>query len=815
MSGPLIPVGVGSCGLASKVAARTGHRGRSGSALTLVVWTAAALAVPSFLLVRLGGWFAPPLDKEPLLVYCASGLRAPVEWAARKYEQEYGVPVRLQYGSSGGLESTIEVRPHGDLVIPAGIDPFIVRMRKKGLVAEAIPLAQFRLVLAVREELEEKITSLDELMEGSISYGLTNEQAAAGKTTREALEKSGDWVRVRDGARVVKPTVTDLAQDISLDVGVDAGFVWDATARQFGLKIVELPELRQSRSTIAAGVLTASRDPAAALRFARYLAAPEKGQVEFARQHYESSSGDPWAVRPELTLFSGGVNRIAIQDTLEEFQRREGCRITVVYHGCGTLVGMMKAGQMPDAYFACDVSFVEQVRDQFFDPHNVSRTDMVILVKAGNPQQIKGLEDLARPGLSVGLADEKLSGARQFDKADARRLGALAVRAGESAGNHSDGGSAGRTACRQRQARRRGRLQRELFAGRQPGRTCSDRSSLGRRGAAFCGPPREPLPSAHGAVFRKIVDRHQPLPLRGGGFSMVGGSRGVCRAAVFPVAIARRTEWAMRTEPAMRAERVDLTDEDRSIYEWQLLVRGYGSAEQRALKGSSVLVSRVGGVGGAVALELAAAGVGRLVLAHAGNVGLSDLNRQLLVTADSVGKSRIDCIARRLREFNARMEIEAVAENVSPENADRLVDGVDLVVDCAPLFEERYAMNLAAVSQRKPLVECAMYELEAYLTTIVPGRTPCLSCLWQEKPPYWTRKFPVFGAVSGAIGSLAAMEAVKVLTGYGEPLLGRLLTLDLYSMTSRTLKIARRPDCGVCGGSSNGEPDRSGNRPDG
>jgi molybdopterin/thiamine biosynthesis adenylyltransferase len=258
----------------------------------------------------------------------------------------------------------------------------------------------------------------------------------------------------------------------------------------------------------------------------------------------------------------------------------------------------------------------------------------------------------------------------------------------------------------------------------------------------------------------------------------------------------------MKAMAGEHSGRIELTDEECSIYEWQLLVRGFGRKQQRALKASSVLVSRVGGVGGAVAMQLAAAGVGRLVLAHAGRVGLSDLNRQLLVTADSVGKSRIECVARRLREFNPRIEIEAIAENITPDNAERLVGRADLVMDCAPMFEERFAMNRAAVHQQKPLVECAMYELEAYLTSIVPSRTPCLNCLWREKPSYWTRKFPVFGAVSGAVGSLAAMEAIKLLTGLGEPLLGRLLTLDLFNMNSRTLQIARSPDCEVCGDSA-------------
>lgn len=243
-----------------------------------------------------------------------------------------------------------------------------------------------------------------------------------------------------------------------------------------------------------------------------------------------------------------------------------------------------------------------------------------------------------------------------------------------------------------------------------------------------------------------------------------------------------------------------LTDFERSRYEWQLWVRGFGEEGQRRLRAATVLISRVGGVGGAVALELAAAGVGRLVLAHAGNLKPGDLNRQVLMTHEWIGRPRVECAARRLRELNPLIEIEAVPENVTPANAGSLVGRADLVVDCAPLFEERYAMNREAVRQGKPLVECAMFELEAQLTTILPGRTPCLACLYPEAPPDWKRQFPVFGAVSGMIGCLGAMEAIKVLAGLGEPMAGRLLVCDLRQNVFKTVRVRRDPACRECGG---------------
>jgi len=242
-----------------------------------------------------------------------------------------------------------------------------------------------------------------------------------------------------------------------------------------------------------------------------------------------------------------------------------------------------------------------------------------------------------------------------------------------------------------------------------------------------------------------------------------------------------------------------LTDEERAIYEWQLEVPEFGVQGQERLKAASVLITRCGGVGGAVAQQLAAAGVGRLVLAHGGNLRSDDLNRQVLMTHAGIGRPRMELASQRLRELNPFVNIEAVRENVTAEIVERLVGQVDLVVDCAPLFSERLLLNCEAVRQGKPMVDCAMYELEMQLTTIIPGRTPCLACLVPAEPPAWQRQFPVFGAVAGTVGSLGAMEAIKVLAGFGEPLLGKLLLGDLRDMTFRTISIQRRLDCPVCG----------------
>ena len=243
----------------------------------------------------------------------------------------------------------------------------------------------------------------------------------------------------------------------------------------------------------------------------------------------------------------------------------------------------------------------------------------------------------------------------------------------------------------------------------------------------------------------------------------------------------------------------ELAEFEREVYSWQTTVTGFGEEGQRRLKGATVMISRVGGLGGLVAYELAAAGVGRLVLAHGGNLKPSDLNRQLLMRHDALGQARIGTAVETIKALNPRLEIVAVPENVSEANADELAAQSDVVVDCAPLFEERYAMNAACMRLAKPMVECAMYETEAYITSFVPDKTGCLRCLFPEKPDDWTRRFPVIGAVSGTAGCIGAMEVIKIVTGLGRPLFGRLLHCDLRSMAFQTVTLKPRKECLICG----------------
>lgn len=235
-------------------------------------------------------------------------------------------------------------------------------------------------------------------------------------------------------------------------------------------------------------------------------------------------------------------------------------------------------------------------------------------------------------------------------------------------------------------------------------------------------------------------------------------------------------------------------------YSRQLRIEGFGLAGQRRLKSSSVFISRVGGVGGTAAMNLARAGVGRLILAHGGPVVPEYLNRMQLVTPADIGRPCVEVWAQRLKEINADVEIISVQENVNEDNVVGLVAQADLVIDGAPLFEERYLMNREAVRQAKPICMGAMYSTEGYASTIIPGETPCLSCIYPEKPDYWTniKVFPAIGPGPVIVGTTIAMEAIKILTGFGRPLKNVLWFFDLETNTTRHLQVERRTDCPVC-----------------
>lgn len=359
----------------------------------------------SVFLTSCGGNGSGDANKS-LVMFCAAGIKEPVSKIAKLYEEQYGVKVQLQYGGSGTLLSNVAVGT-GDVYLAA--DSSYTNIAKgKEQILETMPVAFMRAGLGVPKGNPKGVKSLEDLKREDLKVGIANPDAASvGKFTKKVLSKHGVWKDVKPA--VLLPTVNELANALKLGT-VDVAVVWDTIASQYEeVDFVNVPEFDSEKKDVTVGVLTASKHPTEALRFCRYLTAKDKGLPVFAEDGFEVVDGDAWALKPEILLFSGAMLRPAIQDTIKSFEEREGVTITPVYNGCGVLVSQMKAGEKPDAYFSCDVKFMEMVQDRFLESTLVSANEMVILTEKGNPKGINLLTDLTKDGLKLGFANAEKS----------------------------------------------------------------------------------------------------------------------------------------------------------------------------------------------------------------------------------------------------------------------------------------------------------------------------------------------------------------------------------------------------------------------
>ena len=235
-------------------------------------------------------------------------------------------------------------------------------------------------------------------------------------------------------------------------------------------------------------------------------------------------------------------------------------------------------------------------------------------------------------------------------------------------------------------------------------------------------------------------------------------------------------------------------------YKRQLMLQGFTHDHQRWLQNSTAIVAGVGGLGGTAALYLAAAGIGRLILVHAGNLTLSNLNRQVLMKHKAIGKSRVFQAKKTIQEMNPDVEVEIFDERITAANGGMLVRSAKIALSARPNFNERRALNRACIEKGIPMVEAAMNGMDGYLFNVIPGVTSCLHCVYPEDDPSWNEMgFPVLGAVSGMLGCMMALESIKLLTGYGKPLLGKMLVFNTLDMEFRKMNISRNDCCAICG----------------
>ncbi|NJE30072.1 adenylyltransferase [Thermococcus sp. 18S1] len=230
-----------------------------------------------------------------------------------------------------------------------------------------------------------------------------------------------------------------------------------------------------------------------------------------------------------------------------------------------------------------------------------------------------------------------------------------------------------------------------------------------------------------------------------------------------------------------------LSGKEIERYDRQIMI--FGPEGQEKLKGSKVAVVGVGGLGSPVAYYLAAAGIGRLLLIDEQEPELSNLNRQILHWEEDIGRNPKPISAKwKLERFNSDIEIETFVGRLSEENIDGVLEGVDVIVDCLDNFETRFLLDDYAQRNRVPLVHGAVEGTFGQVTTIVPGVTKSLREIFPRVGKK-KEKFPILGATAGVVGSIQAMEVVKLLTGIGEPLLNKLLIVDLAFNTFDVVEL--------------------------
>jgi thiamine biosynthesis protein ThiS len=246
-----------------------------------------------------------------------------------------------------------------------------------------------------------------------------------------------------------------------------------------------------------------------------------------------------------------------------------------------------------------------------------------------------------------------------------------------------------------------------------------------------------------------------------------------------------------------------MTNEQMTRYSRHIILKEIGVKGQKKLLDASVLIIGAGGLGAPAALYLSAAGVGKIGIADADDVDLSNLQRQVIHATPDIGKPKTQSAKESMEAINPEIEVNAYREFVRAENILGLISEYDFIIDGTDNFPAKFLINDACVIAKKAFSHAGIIRFKGQLMTYVPGRGPCYRCVFKTPPPPdavpTCRQAGVIGAMGGVIGSLQAMEAVKYITGVGELLTGSLLTYDALKMEFRKIKLPSERDCAVCG----------------
>lgn len=237
---------------------------------------------------------------------------------------------------------------------------------------------------------------------------------------------------------------------------------------------------------------------------------------------------------------------------------------------------------------------------------------------------------------------------------------------------------------------------------------------------------------------------------------------------------------------------------DPERYSRQVQLPGIGESGQRLLLNAHALVIGAGGLGSPVLTYLAAAGVGHIGVVDGDTVALSNLNRQFLHDTVSVGQLKVDSAKRRLNALNPDVEITAYADTVNTRNIQELIASYDLVVDCVDNIATRNVVNAACLAQGKPLVEAGVAGFMGFVMTVVPGAGPCYRCLNPNLIQPQGKAPAILGATAGIAGALQASEAIKLILGLPDTLVGHVLYFDASTMAFEKIMLSKNPDCPLC-----------------
>ncbi|MCK4561181.1 MAG: HesA/MoeB/ThiF family protein [Calditrichia bacterium] len=241
---------------------------------------------------------------------------------------------------------------------------------------------------------------------------------------------------------------------------------------------------------------------------------------------------------------------------------------------------------------------------------------------------------------------------------------------------------------------------------------------------------------------------------------------------------------------------VKLTAYEKTRYNRQMMLQGWGEKGQKKLKSSSIFIAGAGGLGGPVSIYLAVAGVGNIRICDADTVELSNLNRQILHTETRIGWLKAVSAGKTLRELNSSCHIETFSDFLEEKNLEKIIGHPDIIVDCLDNFDTRYLLNSYCITKRIPLVHGAIHGLTGQVTVLKSPDTACLRCLFPEPPS--KEISPVVGATPGIIGSIQALEIIKLITNRESALKGKLLIFDGEDMMFNSVRVKRVASCPDC-----------------